>query len=66
MRWALLPLGMPRECDTQDCDGAASWELEVSGVASCYCQTCKDKIVKTKQREALADMAAEARRLDLK
>lgn len=42
--WSLLPLGMPRECATQDCGGAAAWEFEVNGVASCYCQTCKTKI----------------------
>lgn len=44
--WNLLPLGMPRECATQDCGGAASWELEVDGIGSCYCNTCKEKIEK--------------------
>lgn len=44
MSWALLPLGMARECATQDCGGAATWELEVNDVGSCYCQSCKDAI----------------------
>lgn len=42
--WNLLPLGMARECASQDCGGAAAWELEVGDVASCYCQTCKSII----------------------
>ncbi len=42
--WGLLPLGMARECATKDCGGAAAWELEVGGVGSCYCNTCKEKI----------------------
>jgi hypothetical protein len=42
--WSLLPLGMQRECASQDCGGAAAWELEAGSVVSCYCNLCKSVI----------------------
>ena len=50
--WSLLPLGMPKECATQQCGGAAAWELEVNGVGSYYCQPCKDCIEGQRYRES--------------
>ena len=44
--WTLLPLGMVRECTTEGCTTNAHHEMDVGGVASNYCSTCKAKIEK--------------------
>lgn len=49
--WTLLPLGMVRECTTEGCTTNAHHEMDVGGVASNYCSTCKAKI--EKKRETL-------------
>lgn len=41
MAWALLPLGMSRDCASHECRGVAAWELDAGGVASHHCETCK-------------------------
>lgn len=42
--WSLLPLGIQRDCATQDCERPAAYEMEAGGVGSNYCKPCSEKI----------------------
>ena len=40
INWALIPLGVIRECATHGCGNPAAYEFESGGVASTYCVRC--------------------------